>query len=195
MEIKEMEIGALKPYANNPRNNDKAVEAVAESIREFGFKVPIVIDKDGTIVAGHTRYKAAQRLGLKSVPCIVADDLTPEQVKAFRLADNKTAELAEWDFNALEKELHDLEGILDMENFGFPEEQGLSEESLGEDFELPDGDKPEFVQITFSLHERQAELVRRALDEVGECQDTFGNPNKKGNALYQALLEWEAQRN
>lgn len=129
MEIREMEIGALKPYANNPRNNDKAVEAVAESIREFGFKVPIVIDKDGTIVAGHTRYKAAQRLGLGSVPCIVADDLTPEQVKAFRLADNRTAELAEWDFQALEEEIRGLEGIFDMEGFGFDMKEIESEAS------------------------------------------------------------------
>lgn len=129
MEVKEMEIGALKPYANNPRNNDKAVEAVAESIREFGFKVPIVIDKDGTIVAGHTRYKAAQRLGLGSVPCIVADDLTPEQVKAFRLADNRTAELADWDFQALEEELKGLEGLFDMEGFGFDMKEIESEAS------------------------------------------------------------------
>ena len=95
MQVKEIKIEELVPYANNPRHNDGAVEAVANSIREFGFKVPIVIDKDNVIVAGHTRLKAAEKLGLEKVPCIVADDLTPEQINAFRLADNKTAELAE----------------------------------------------------------------------------------------------------
>lgn len=108
----------LKPYENNPRNNKNAVKVVAESIKEFGFKVPIVIDKNNVIVAGHTRYKASQDLGLETVPCIVADDLTDDQIKAFRLADNKTGELAGWDFDLLEAELNEIEGI-DMLNFGF----------------------------------------------------------------------------
>lgn len=115
--LKNIPITELKPYPNNPRKNDHAVDAVAASIREFGFKVPLVIDKDGVIVAGHTRYKAAQKLGLKELPCIVADDLTDDQIKAFRLADNKTAELAEWDFELLDLELDDIE--LDMGEFGF----------------------------------------------------------------------------
>lgn len=117
MQIVEKPVGELIPYENNPRKNDEAVEYVAASIREFGFKVPIVIDKDGVVVAGHTRLKAAKELGLKTVPCIVADDLTPEQVKAFRLADNKTSEMAGWDFTLLDMELEDIE--LDMEQFGF----------------------------------------------------------------------------
>lgn len=106
-------------YENNPRNNDGAVDAVAESIKQFGFKVPIVIDRDNVIVAGHTRLKAARKIGLEKVPCIVADDLTPEQIKAYRLADNKTAELADWDFSALEIELAELESDFDMSAFGF----------------------------------------------------------------------------
>lgn len=110
-------IDELKPYKRNPRNNDGAVDAVAASIKEFGFKVPIVIDTDGEIIAGHTRLKAAQKLGLAEVPCIIADDLTPDQIKAFRLADNKTAELAEWDFDLLQLELEDIK--LDMADFGF----------------------------------------------------------------------------
>lgn len=117
MTIKELNIDELKEYENNPRHNENAVDAVAASIREFGFKVPIIIDSDNVIVAGHTRLKAAQKLGLDKVPCIVADDLTPEQIKAFRLADNKTAELAEWDFEMLESELEELD--LDMSLFGF----------------------------------------------------------------------------
>ncbi|WP_209019088.1 ParB N-terminal domain-containing protein [Peptoniphilus raoultii] len=115
-------VDELIPYENNPRNNDGAVEAVAKSIKEFGFKVPIVIDKEGVIVAGHTRLKAAKELELEEVPCIIADDLTPEQIKAFRLADNKVSEFAEWDFELLESELEMLEISeldFDMSEFGF----------------------------------------------------------------------------
>lgn len=118
MQVIERKIEDIRPYENNPRDNSKAIDAVAASIKEFGFKVPIVIDKDGIIVAGHTRYEASKKLGLEKVPCIVADDLTDEQVKAFRLADNKTAELADWDYNILELELDDIEE-LDMSDFGF----------------------------------------------------------------------------
>lgn len=108
----------LVPYENNPRDNSKAVNAVAESIKEFGFKNPIIVDKNGCIVAGHTRYKAAEKLGLDEVPVIVVDDLSDEQVKAFRLADNKTAELAEWNFELLDSELAEICEI-DMAAFGF----------------------------------------------------------------------------
>lgn len=122
MNIIQVSVDDLKPYKNNPRYNDDAVEYVANSIREFGFKVPIVIDKNNVIVTGHTRLKAALELGLDTVPCIVADDLTDEQVKAFRLADNKVSEMAAWDFEKLDLE---LDGILDfdMEDFGFEFEE------------------------------------------------------------------------
>lgn len=112
-----LNISELKPYENNPRINDKAVDAVAASIKEFGFKVPIIIDKNNVIVAGHTRLKAAQKLGLEEVPVIVADDLTEEQIKAFRLADNKVSEIAEWDFDKLNDELASLD--FDMSQFSF----------------------------------------------------------------------------
>ncbi|WP_138158764.1 ParB N-terminal domain-containing protein [Peptoniphilus catoniae] len=111
LKITYKNVDDLIPYENNPRKNDNAVEAVAKSIKEFGFKVPIVIDSEGIIVAGHTRLKAAKQLGLEEVPCIIADDLTPEQVKAFRLADNKVSEFAEWDFELLEQEFEDLAGL------------------------------------------------------------------------------------
>lgn len=107
IEIVMRKIGELKPYENNPRHNDMAVDAVAASIQQFGFKNPVIIDKDGVIVAGHTRYKAAKKLGITDIPCISADDLSEEQIKAFRLADNKTAELAEWDEDLLGKEMQD----------------------------------------------------------------------------------------
>lgn len=118
MNIVNLKLNELKPYEKNPRKNAEAVKYVAESIKQFGFKVPIVIDKSNVIVAGHTRYKAAKKLGIEEVPCIVADDLTDEQVKAFRLADNKVAEKAEWDFDLLFDELDDILTI-DMETFGF----------------------------------------------------------------------------
>lgn len=123
LKIEERDISALIPYENNPRKNDEAVDAVAASIREFGYLVPIVVDKDGVIVAGHTRLKALKQLGHKTAPVVVADDLTPEQIKAFRMADNKTAELAGWDFAELEKELAEISDI-DMTDFGFPKEGG-----------------------------------------------------------------------
>lgn len=121
MKINNISIDKLKPYPNNPRVNDHAVDAVAASIQEFGFKVPIVVDGDNVIITGHTRLKAAQKLGMETVPVILADDLTDEQVKAFRLADNKTGELAVWDFEKLEQELDELD--MDMEGLGFENEK------------------------------------------------------------------------
>lgn len=118
MEIIERNIEDLIPYENNPRYNDEAVEYVENSIREFGFKNPIIIDRDNVIIAGHTRLKAAQKLGLKKVPTIMADDLTDEQVQAFRIADNSTGTIAKWDFSKLEEELNDLEMDFDMSDFG-----------------------------------------------------------------------------
>lgn len=130
IEIVMRKIGELKPYENNPRHNDMAVDAVAASIQQFGFKNPVIIDKDGVIVAGHTRYKAAKKLGITDIPCISADDLSDEQIKAFRLADNKTAELAEWDEDLLGKEMQGIINI-DMSQFGF----SVGEDELGEEMQ------------------------------------------------------------
>lgn len=122
MQIQMMKIDELIPYVNNPRQNDDAVDAVASSIKNFGFKVPIVVDGANEIVNGHTRLKAAKKLGLEEVPVIVADDLTPEQIKAFRLADNKVGEIAEWDEDLLAIEMEELENLdIDMSEFGFEE--------------------------------------------------------------------------
>ena len=145
MNIKEIAIASLREYENNPRNNDSAVDAVAESIREFGFKVPIVIDGNNMIVCGHTRVKAAQKLGMETVPCIIADDLTPEQIKAFRLADNKTGELAGWDFAKLEEELAELDGF-DMSAFGFAENDEVDIDSFFEDAEEKKEKEPKRIQ-------------------------------------------------
>lgn len=131
MEIIAKKVDDLVLYGNNPRLNDMAVDAVANSIRDFGFKVPIVIDENNVIVTGHTRLKASQKLGLETVPCIVADDLTPDQIKAFRLADNKVAEFAEWDFEKLEAELLELD--YDMSQFGFEDFSIDEKENLIDD--------------------------------------------------------------
>ena len=141
LKIVNKKIEDIKPYEKNPRKNDDAVEYVANSIKEFGFKVPIVIDKQNVIVAGHTRYKASKQLGLKEVPCIVADDLTDEQIKAYRLADNKVSEHSEWDFELLEEELNDIFNI-NMSEYGF--EMSLEEEEK----EIVEVDVPEMVEET-----------------------------------------------
>ena len=148
MNITHKTLDELIPYANNPRDNDDAVDYVAESIKEFGFKVPIIIDKDNVIVAGHTRYKACEKLGINEVPCIIADDLTEEQIKAFRLADNKVAEIATWDFEKLELELSTLE--MDMELFGFETYEDDEPQEVAEDdyeVEVPEEPKAKYGDI------------------------------------------------
>lgn len=129
MNIIEMNVEELIPYENNPRKNDDAVDKVALSISAFGFKVPIVIDSNNVIVTGHTRLRAAKKLGITMVPCIKADDLTDEQIKAFRLADNKVAEFSQWDEEKLMKELDEL-GTIDMSLYGFdfPDDEEGEEE-------------------------------------------------------------------
>jgi len=124
MKVELRKISEIQPYGKNPRQNDEAVDAVARSIREFGFRQPIVVDKDGVIVCGHTRWKAAQELGLKEVPVHVAKELTPEQIKAYRIADNKVADLASWDMELLPVELSELRGMdVDLELLGFSSEE------------------------------------------------------------------------
>ena len=118
IEIVYKRIGELVPYEKNPRKNTKAVKYVANSISEFGFKVPIVIDENNVVVCGHTRLLASEKLGMDEVPCIIAKDLTEEQIKAFRLADNKVSEKAEWDFDLLNEEMDEIFNF-DMEDFGF----------------------------------------------------------------------------
>ena len=135
MNITNYKVADLRPYDKNPRINDDAVELVANSIREFGFKQPIVIDKNRVIIAGHTRWKAAKKLGLNEVPCILADDLTPAQVKAYRLADNKVAEASEWDEELLAGELDDLSLDFDMSGLGFDTEEMPAEDLVDDNYE------------------------------------------------------------
>jgi len=123
-DVQLRKINDIQPYERNPRINDQAVDAVAASLAEFGFRQPIVVDTDGVIIAGHTRWKAAKKLGLAKVPVHMATDLTPEQIKAYRIADNKTGELAEWDLEILPIELNELrDSGFDMEVLAFDDEE------------------------------------------------------------------------
>ena len=173
MELQMMAINDLIPYVNNPRQNDDAVDAVASSIKNFGFKVPIVIDGQNEIINGHTRLKAAKKLGLNEVPVIVADDLTPEQIKAFRLADNKVSEIAEWDEDLLAIELEELENLdFDMSDFGFEEDEKLlpvDDEDVGEGktFEhVLRIDKTQVI-MTDDGYEKIINLLDRYIEENG----------------------------
>ena len=170
MQVIEKELSWLKPYANNPRDNESAVEPVANSIKEFGFKVPIVATSDGEIINGHTRFKASKLLGLEKVPVIIADDLTDEQIKAFRLADNKTGEIADWNESLLIKELEELDDLdYDMGQFGFE----LDLDDADEDGDGSDdmGDIPDNIDVVeaFALNvivkdeAEQAELYEELL--------------------------------
>ena len=145
MQTREIAIKDIIPYENNPRYNENAVDAVARSIKEFGFQQPLVLDKDYVIIVGHTRYKAAQQLGVETVPCVIADNLTDEQVKAYRLADNKVGELAKWDFTKLEIEMGEIYDI-DMGDFGFDMHSveidwATVDEINEENYEKPESDK------------------------------------------------------
>jgi hypothetical protein len=190
--IKQFSLKDIKPYGRNPRKNDKAAAAVAESIKQYGFLVPLVISAEHEIITGHTRYKAAQTLGLKTIPCVIADELTEEQIKAFRLVDNKVGEIAEWDVELLPLELADI--AADMSAFGF---EVITEEAFGEEFTLNDGEKKPFQQISLTLHDKQAELLLAAIAHVYANKDvaeTFGNENKNGNGIYEVVRQWAEQK-
>ena len=209
MNIIKMKVEDLIPYVNNPRNNENAVDKVASSIAEFGFKNPIIIDKNNVVINGHTRLLAAKKLELKEVPVIKADDLTEAQVKAFRITDNKTSEYAEWNEELLKIELEQLEEMnFDLECTGFDMDDiekmlnlgfDYSEDEFGEDFELPSGDKNPIQQRTFTLHDNQASLIDFAMSEIKEKYnndnlETFGNTNINGNLLYMVVKEWVEQK-
>ena len=146
MEIVERKVSVLEPYCNNPRKNDEAVDAVAASIREFGFRVPLLIDKNGVIISGHTRLKAAEKLGLKTVPCLIVDSLSDRDIRQFRIVDNKSAELAKWDFAALADE---LEGIteINMDAFGFAAFNDDEDEPLEVTSSLDEGEEVDLEEF------------------------------------------------
>jgi DNA modification methylase len=179
MNITYKHISELKPYANNPRKNDKAVNAVARSIKEYGFKVPIIIDSNNEIIAGHTRLKASEKLNITNVPCIVANDLTPAQIKAFRIADNKVSEFAEWDMDLLKIELDGLDEFTGFEvdefNMMFEEEKEITEDEVpevqeevitkvGDLYEIGEhrllcGDSTDFEQVSRLMNGKKVDMV------------------------------------
>ena len=150
MQIVIKKVSELIPYVNNARKNDQAVDAVASSIKNYGFKQPIVIDSQGEVIAGHTRLKASQKLGLDEVPCVIADDLTPAQVKAYRIADNKVSELSEWDYDLLKLELEDIEGFT-----------GFEVEELENLFEDDKEEKEENFDLDEALNETSEPITKR----------------------------------
>ena len=161
--------GKIKPYDHNPRQNDGAVDAVAKSIKSFDFRVPIVVDADNTIVAGHTRWKAAKKLGLKEVPTVYAADLTPEQIRAYRIADNSTADLAEWDPEFLADEVAQLPDF-DFADFGLaldderqPDDE-ITRPDLGED------SVGWSVQIICKTEREQADVYNEMQKRGYECR-------------------------
>lgn len=182
----------LIPYEMNAKAHPaEQVEHIANSIKNFGWTQPIVVDENNVVVIGHGRLMAAKELMLEKVPVVRRDDLNEEQINALRLADNKTNE-SEWDFGKLEEELAMLSiNGFDMEQFGF---ENISPDGFGEDFSLAEGEKSPFCQMTFNLANEQADLIKRALKLVGECQETYGNTNRNGNDLYEVVREWMEQK-
>ena len=132
MKIQQIPVGDVRPYEKNPRLNDGAVEAVAASIEKYGFLVPLVVSEDKEIVTGHTRYKAALKMKLKTVPCVIASELTEQQIKAFRLVDNKVGEIAEWDVELLSAELSDIAEDLSVFAFDLPVDGEADDEAKGD---------------------------------------------------------------
>ena len=185
MKIENKRLSEITPYENNPRHNEASVDKVAASIREFGFKVPIVIDKDGVIITGHTRYKAAQKLGLETVPTITADDLSEEKVRAYRLADNKAGEDSEWNSRLLALELKEISEI-NMDAFGFTAEEAKNwfndrEQYDNNDTENQDEGYQEFVK---KFEEKKTTddcyTPNRVYDAVADYVSDYYGEDKKG---------------
>ncbi len=189
MDIVEIAVKDLRPYEKNAKKHDQTqIDNVAKSIEKYGFVQPIVVDKNNEVIIGHCRLEASKKLKLKKVPCVLADTLTEEQVKELRLLDNKLNE-SDWDFDLLGEELAEL----DLGDFDLDWGVNLDED-YGTEFTLPNGDKSQFQQITFTLHQNQAELIRGGLDLVEDYEETYGNTNKNGNALYTIVKQWVENR-
>lgn len=194
MQIIQKKLADIVPYANNTKKHDETqIKNVAESIKKYGWVQPIVIDNDGTIVIGHCRALAAEKLGIKEVPCVVVSDLTEDEINALRIVDNKTNE-SPWDFDLLSAELPEI----DLSDFEFDFDFGgenYPPDDFGEEFGLADGEKPEICQMTFTLHTRQKELIEHAIQQVKEnVSETFGNTNANGNGLYEVVRQWAERK-
>lgn len=181
MKINEVNVDKLVPYANNPRLNEHTVNDLVKSIREFGFNQPIAVDKDYVIITGHARYKASLVMGLEKVPVVVLDNLTDEQVKGYRLADNKVGEKSAWHVNKLEQELMDLS--VDMAQFGFEDLKGqldgldfdMDESDSGEDMDVLEGveDEPRGYSITYELSFKDEAEQEKWYDFIGRLRKEY----------------------
>lgn len=164
-------INEIKPYGNNPRINEESVKYVINSIKEFGFKNPIIIDKNNVIIAGHTRVKACKKLGIYEIPCIYADDLTDEQVKAYRLVDNKVSEIADWDYTLLDEELNNILGI-DMFDLGFIEldTDNIIEGLLADDMfhSVNNNNDKDYFSVSFVFKKEYEEDINKLIKEKGK---------------------------
>ena len=148
LEIVYVSIDKIKPYKNNPRNNKKAIDKVAKSIREYGFKVPCVLDSNFVLITGHTRYEAAKKIGMKKIPCIIADDLSTAKANAFRIADNKVAEYSTWDMEKLKEELSKIQlEDIEFDEMGFDDDFSLEKLGLVTMEEGTDGDENEELSL------------------------------------------------
>ena len=164
-ELTEMKLADIHPYERNPRRNDDSVEAVANSIKAFGFRAPIIVDADNVIIAGHTRWKAARKLRLKTVPVIIADDMTPEQVEAYRIADNAAGSRSDWDHDLLAEILQDIGPAYDMADFGLDMDQYIDTTEVLDDIEDDEPPAPPKTAET-----KPGEIIRLG-DHVLLCGD------------------------
>lgn len=200
MKIEIVKIENLIPYEfNNKIHDETQVNRIANSIKEFGFLQPVVIDKNNVIIAGHGRFEASQKLWLKNIPCVRAENLTETQIKKFRILDNKLNESA-WNEDNLKIELQELENFdigelqISVEDL-FPDLQIISPDGFGDWFSLPDWEKTSNCQMTFTLSEEQKQIIEEWIDLVKQtdqykCQMNYWNENANGNALFCIVEQW-----
>lgn len=191
--VTKIKIKDLKPYEKNAKlHSEKQIKQIARSIKEFGWCAPCLVDEELNIIAGHGRVEAAKYAGIKEAPCVFIEGLTEAQYKAFVLADNRLAELGEWDREVLQEELEALKGLeFDVTITGFE----IEEEPA--DLETPEEDEGESntATITFVLTNEQKEVVENVLESVKNRKtETYGNTNKKGNQLFEVIREWDARK-
>ena len=196
MKIENLSVDLLIPYGKNAKKHpEKQVDQIANSIKRFGFNQPLVVDDKNVVVVGHGRLLAAKKAGLKEVPAVRISNLTKDEIKAYRLADNKLNE-SDWDMDLVIEELKGLDQAM-VDLTGFDSGFGLS--GLSDDFTLSDSEKSPFQQMTFTLADYQAEQIKKAIAEVKQTNefknfDAFENENNNGNALYLIILQWVEQK-
>jgi len=197
--MERVDIKQVRPNPDNPRFiKGNKFEKLVKSIKEFPEMLdlrPIVVNQDMIVLGGNMRLKACEEAGLKEVPIIFADNLTPEQEKEFIIKDNSS--FGEWDWDLLANEWS-TDQLIDW-GMDLPKEWALDPEELGEDFSLADGDREPFQQMTFKLADEQAEQIKNALDDIKKLEEfkyveTFANENSNGNALYLIIMQWAEQR-